>query len=489
MARVRSGGGFGKFVLGWVLGFISTLLILGGLGFWAYKSASIKTVEKIIGNDITNNATIENKTIEDWVKIVRGVMKEDKNSYTIAKFEQEFDVKMLDDSMYGISLDKIKSSSLKNIKAAFEDTLNTATFNNVLSIIDTSDDLGLLDTILDENITYYVNDNILYTSTTFIDANKVKFEYEINDGVVKFGENSATIVTDGDVEKVDIMFRNIPINIALSSMSDVTKDLKIYEVMGYTREGSEGNYIYKDNGTEVNSIMSSLAEYTVGDLSKSTTFNNLYVYEILGYTENLGEYYNNGTKVEGVLSILAPSTLGDLSNTIDNMTLGQALDIEQTSATGVIKALHGTKITELSTRVDTLKVYEVMGYYEHEDKYYHNFDGENYTNEVTGIMKAIANTNVNELGATIDTLKASDIFDEDSSIIKLLGADASTTTIKELPDVLPDKINETTIEDLIDLGMVDTTGIKADTINSIKSYTIKGFIEEYERLIELGSGL
>lgn len=355
MGKVKRGGGFGKFVFGWFMGFITTIVLLGGLGFWAYKSATIKTVEKVMKSEITDNETIESKTIEDWAELVEDII-EDKDTYSIADLEKDFDVKLVDDSMYGISLTKIKNSPLKDIKKAFEKTLNSATFNNILSLVNTNNQLGLLNTMLDKNVTYYINDNTLYTSSTFVDANKVNFEYEINDGVVEFGQNSATIVTDGDVEKVDIMFRHIPINTALSIMSDVTKDLKVCEVLGY--------------------------------------------------------YQNDG-------------------------------------------------------------------------KYYKTFDGENYANEVTGIMKVIADTNINDLGSAIDRLTASDIFDENSSIIKLLGEDANTTTINQIPDVLPSKINDTTIEDLIELNMINTDGIKPETINSIKGFTIKGFIEAYEDLLEL----
>ena len=47
--RVRSKHGFkgfGTFILGWFMGFICTILIIAGVGYWAYTSISVGRIEK-----------------------------------------------------------------------------------------------------------------------------------------------------------------------------------------------------------------------------------------------------------------------------------------------------------------------------------------------------------------------------------------------------------------------------------------------------------
>ena len=59
-------GGFGKFVLGWVLSLIFNLALVVGLGFWFYKNGTISGVEKTFGFEVgvisedAKNLTLEN---------------------------------------------------------------------------------------------------------------------------------------------------------------------------------------------------------------------------------------------------------------------------------------------------------------------------------------------------------------------------------------------------------------------------------------------
>ena len=130
--RQKGRGGFGKFILGWFVGFLCTLLLIGGLGYWTYLKVNIKKIEKWTKTDITNNKGIEDKTIKEWIAIASGVMKEDTNAYTIAQFEEDFGVKLLQDSLYGIDLTPIKTSPIKNIKEGLNTAIDSATFNNIL---------------------------------------------------------------------------------------------------------------------------------------------------------------------------------------------------------------------------------------------------------------------------------------------------------------------------------------------------------------------
>lgn len=486
--RRRSRGGFGKFILGWFTGFICTLLILAGVGYWAYTSVSIKKIEKWTKTDIINNEGVENKTIKDWIAIANNVLKEDTNAYTIAQFEEDFGVKLFSDTMYGIDLTPIKTSPITKIKDGLNEAIDNATFNNILSFMEVSQDkLGLLNTILDSEITYYVNNGKLYVDNSY--STEVEFSYEIDKSNIKLGNTWHTIKTEGGYKVIKPMLRHIPLQTAMSSIEGATKDLKIYEVLGYTREGEEGSYVYKDGGVEVTGIMATLAGYSVGELSNSETFNNLYVYEVMGYYYNNedGKYYQNydsststySNEVTGVLKILVPSTLGELNTTINNLTLGQALDVSKGEAEGVVKALYDTKITELNTATNNLKVYEVMGYYYNgeDGNYYENFDGTSYTNQVSGLMNAIAGSKINELDTTINTIKAKDVFDSSTIILKLFTAEElETLTVMDLPDQATSKINSSTIDYLVTQGIITGVDTSTSYYSSIKDKTLAQLI-------------
>jgi len=681
--RVRSKHGFkgfGTFILGWFIGFICTILIIAGVGYWAYTSISVKKIEKWTKTNIAgDNKGLRNLTLQDAVNIAMGIAK-GSDEYTLAKFEEDFDLKIFGDSLYGISLDKLKNSPIKEFKTAINETIDSATFNNILSFMDVNEEnLGLLKKVLDGEVVYYINDNKLCTEEN--DAStEVEFDYTIEGSTVKFSNTSHTISSG----KISPRFRDLPLSTAMTSMTDATKGLKIYEileyhydtstekyyqdysngiysnpvsgvmgaiagytiddladqskinelkiheVMGYYLNETDGDYYTTstfEEGTKVSGVMNSIAGKTLGDLSNQETFDNLYIYQVMGYTrvqissepidykytdgngdvtgimstiagktisqlddagafndvvvaDALGYYkhsdgtyyttptFDEGTEVTGVIAHLAgskisslsadiktlslgkilgvekgaednstiinalynstietlnsdiktlklgemlgiekgatgnsavidalyDSTIESLNQNINNLTLGSALGVDLSSATGVIKVLHDTKITELNTAMGELKVYQAMGYYydEPNNKYYNKYDKdtETYSEEVvlTGIMKAIANTKVNELTTTIDTLKAKDVFSvENTPVLKLFIKDygkanedrteLNNLNIMDLPNKVVDKLNsaDTKIGVLIDAGIINRTDIAED--DPVRNLTISSLID------------
>jgi len=494
--RVRSKHGFkgfGIFILGWFIGFICTILILAGLGYWAYTSISVRKIEKWTKTDITSNKGVEDLTIKKVVGIVQGINNSGSGAYTIAKLEEDFNITLIDEdnAPFGIDMSIIKNSPIGEFKKAIDDTIDTVTFNNVMSFMEVEGDLGLLNTVLDTEIKYYIKNGKLYTSSDY--STEVDFtNYTITETEVEFSNGTHTIKIECEHNVITPMLRHIPLNSAMENMESATQDLKIYEVLGYTQEETAvaGEYIYKDNGVEVTGIMASLAGYSVGELSDSETFDGLYVYEVMGYYENAGKFYKTYSggeyldEAEGVLKHLMPSTLGDLTTTINGLSLGQALDIEYASAKGVVKTFYNTPITDLASKIENIKIYEAMGYYynEADEKYYTTFDGTNYTNEVvlTGIMKAIIDTKVDNLGTTIENLKAVDIFDRATTpVLNLFVVDngdgtENTTeldnlTVMNMPNAVVDKINSdtTTIGTLIDAGVIEVEGTVSDTVRGM----------------------
>lgn len=437
--RIKTKRGFkgiGIFILGWFVGFVCTILILAGVGYWAYTSISVGKVEKWTKTDIAgDNEDIKSLTLQDVVGIAMGVAK-GSNEYTLAKFEEDFGLKLLGDSLYGINLDKLKNAPIKELKTALDSTIDSANFNNVLSFMGVEDaDLGLLKTVLDTKITYYINNNKLYTSDNY--DIEVGFEYSIEGNVVKFSNGSHTVSSN----KITARLRDLPLTTAMMSMQDATNSLKIYEVLGYEREGNENNYVYKDNGVEVTGIMKTLAGYSVSDLSNADTFNNIYIYEVMDYTREDSEggyvYKLNGTEVTGIMSKIAGKTIGQLGQndafdditvadalnyTIDNgvvkdknknivtgvvkylatsslitlstdiqaLTVGKILDVEESEATGVIKALYNSNLSTLKTDIDNLTLGSALGVEQA---------------NATGVIKVLYNTKITELDNSMKDLK------------------------------------------------------------------------------------
>ncbi len=382
--------GFGIFLLGWFIGLISTLGALVGVGFWAYTSINIRKIEKWTKNDITTNESLEKLTIKKAVGIIQGITSNGSDAYSINKLEEDFGVRLLEDSIYGISTDILKNAPIKDLKDALDDTIDSITFNNVLSFMDIShEELGLLDTVLEKNKEYYIYNGKLYSQyKDNVYSEEVGFTYEIKDDTVEFSNGSHTISIIDGVRVIKPRLSDMPIGIAVTSINDVVDDLEIYQILDYERTGTEGNYKYFDNDKEVSAVMASIAGFTVGELSSQDTFNDIYMYEVLGYKdEGNGEFsytndQNEKFKVTGAMKVIAGKTFGEISD---------------------------------PDTINTLKLYEIMGYYKVDDEYYEEFDGTNYDKKVTGVMKTFA-------GKTIEDLSDSNLID-DLQVWEVMGYD------------------------------------------------------------------
>ncbi len=382
--RVRSKHGFkgvGTFILGWFIGLISTILLLAGVGYWAYTSISVKDIEKWTKSDIAGgNKDVEKLTLQDVVNIAMGIAK-GSDDYTVAKFEEDFGIKILGDSLYGISLDQLKNAPFKDFKTAINDTIDSATFNNILSFMDVEEEnLGLLKTVLDGEITYYVVNGKLCTEEGKA-SSEVDFKYTIEGNTVKFS-NGAHTISSG---KITPRFRDLPLNTAMTSMTDATEGLKIYEILDYHYDEVTEKYYENYSGgvysNPVSGVMSAIAGYTIDDLGDQSKINDLKVFEVMGYYYNQADecYYttstfDDGTKVTGVMNALAGKTLGDLGD---------------------------------QSKINALKIYEVMGYYYNEaDESYYTTPNFAAGTKVSAVMNSIADKTLDELsdGQTFDNL-------------------------------------------------------------------------------------
>lgn len=261
-------------------------------------------------------------------------------------------------------------------------------------------------------------------------------------------------------------------SIADKTISDLSKDgafddVQLFEVLNLYEYN--GDYYEDENHTtKVNGVLNSIAEKTISQLSNEQTFNDIYIYEVMNYTrtevsEGVYTYKDkNNNDVNGVLGAIAGSTVGNLSTAIDDVKLGEALNLS--NPTGVLKALKDTEIKNLKTKIQDLTLTQAL-----------DLDGTE-----TGVLKALSGKKITELESAI----------EDLTIDSALGLDGTETgVLKALSGTkitaLESKINDLTLGEALQLDNSVTGVLKAlkDTkinelntrINGLEMWEVLGY--------------
>jgi hypothetical protein len=221
----------------------------------------------------------------------------------------------------------------------------------------------------------------------------------------------------------------------------------------YTNETDEhGNKIIDHwvdgNGVEVTGVMTAFAGLTIDEMSGGTAvqdaIQNITVADILGLKydntakvwfedKNSNGTYEEGvdTKSTGIMAALADTKVGGISSKMETIYIGEMLGYEaryQVSndeidhwvdgngvrVTGVVAALASTRVQDLNTRLQTIKVGEVLGYsYDSaNDVWYEDADGDGeYDNgeKVKGVTGALAGTELDGLSGALSNLQIGEI--------------------------------------------------------------------------------
>ena len=459
-ARIRSKHGFNgfrKFFLGFVMGIVSTILLLAGIGFWAYASLDLQTVEKLTKTNITDNNSLEKMTIKKAVAIMQGIAGTDTNTYTLAQFEEDFGI-TLPNSLgnTGITLEIVKNYPFKDMSQAVKETLETITFDNILELIgiEKADKLGVIDTLLDKEITYYVSLGKLYTNPER--TIEVDFNYIIDGSTVRLNTGIQNTIA---ANKVKFILSDLPLNSALTNMANTTENLKIYELLDYHYDSVTDRYYKNYNAgvysNPVGGVMDAIAGYTIDELTTQSKIDELKLCDVLGYyyNEEDGFYYTSesftlSSRVNSVMNSIADKSIGDLA---DDDTF------------------------------NSLHIYEVMGYYYNsgDECYYTNSDF-SAESKVTGIMATIAGKTIAQLddeGTFNDvlladalgyTISGSRVFESDgvtevTGVIKQLVLNGSTVS------TISTDVKALTIDQILDVDPSDD-----DTSNVIKALSARG---------------
>ena len=158
----------------------------------------------------------------------------------------------------------------------------------------------------------------------------------------------------GDILGVDIDAATTPAvvkalyNSKIGSLNADISNLQVYQVMGYTREGS-GPYIYKDGETEVTGIMAAIAGANINDIG--STIEGLKAKEIFN------------VETTAVLKLFETNELDEL--TIMNLpneltTKMNNVTVEKLVSTGLINITEEEQETAYYESIKGLKLKDII---------------------------------------------------------------------------------------------------------------------------------
>lgn len=327
-------------------------------------------------------------------------------------------------------------------------------------------------------------------------------------------------------------------------------DLTIGEIMKYTK-GEDG--IWRDSSNQqISKLMSTFAEIKVSELTNGTfnvndKIDNLFVGDLLEYTyDEINQVWldGGGNKVNDVIfNNIYSKRMSDMRNglnineILEGVKIKEVITINET-APEIMKIIADKNILTLSEEMHTIYVGQLQGYTRHEmpledsydtivpnevvisgttvlkkvnNKWYvakadckdpahtlatHTsncykvvwYTDNTYSTEVKGINEVISNNAMDDIDidAIVNNIKLlpyTEVIDADpnSGALSLISTD---TKICDLPDTLSNAVENATIQQLMNAGLLEITPAnqsKLDTVfggNSWESMTFETFISE-----------
>lgn len=181
----------------------------------------------------------------------------------------------------------------------------------------------------------------------------------------------------------------------------------------------------------------SLEDFATGNINVDSVLHGIVLADVLGYTrvEENGKtvwYDSNNQKVTGVMSVFA-----------------------------------GCTIDEVGTKINNVKIGELIGYEEIEDGVWASVNEETGELEkVHGFMNVIANNNVTSLGSAFEDLTIGDLIPEDdrSGIFAILSPD---TKLSEISTSVNDSISKSPLQFFMNQGLMSFGNEQQDMLDQI----------------------
>lgn len=287
---------------------------------------------------------------------------------------------------------------------------------------------------LEEDLTKLVDNITLYSVTDAMDLNTSNlgmFETILNETMTYYYNYSF------DQNNV----YTLPIN---NSNTEVAFEVKPVDASGNAYAGTGDVYLkigsYTTEKVQTNDSINIPFQYVPVKSAFNdfdSVINNLKLHEVLEYEKIDNEYYYNGQKVTGILATLADTNIGDLSS-----------------------------------EIKTIQLYEVFGYVKVGDTYYTD---STQTQEVSSLISALATATIETIDESIDNLKVLDVFDKNEvNLLQIIDDNTlEDLTILELPEAAAEAIETTTIQKLVDSGIIT---IEINLHESLQNMTIEQLI-------------
>lgn len=272
--------------------------------------------------------------------------------------------------------------------------------------------------------------------------------------------------------------------LAESTVGNIANDINsiaIGEMLGHTRKsevdenGETIEYWVDENGEKVTGIMGAFVDLSIDDLKDGDkvqdSIQNIKVADVMGLYEENGVWYNSdGTKATGVMSALAGTEVGDLSTAMQTIKIGQLLDLYQdedgvwrnsdgSRASGAIAAIADSSVATLNSDINNVKVGELLNYtYLAADNVnatagegWYSYDENTgaYT-KATGVTAALADSTINNMNTNLQNLMIGDVagYTYNTTDSKWYTSDGEEATgiLAELADLT---VNDLTKDDAI----------------------------------------
>ena len=152
-------------------------------------------------------------------------------------------------------------------------------------------------------------------------------------------------------------------------------------------------------------------------------------------------------------------------------------DTSDAKVTGIMAIFADCTINDVSDRVNTVKIGQFLGYTEHGDGVWYEYDELSGTEKpISGFMSKIANSSINgdnNIGNVFNELTVGDIVDEEErekGIFSIIPAD---TKITEIDSVVNSSITESPMQFFMNQGMVTFETTQQKLLDDICVYSAK----------------
>ena len=327
----------------------------------------------------------------------------------------------------------------------------------------------------DNTINYWKDANGARADTIMAVVANVKVSDIIN-GTINF---DAFIEMFGDIKLGEVLgYKNVDgvwidknTNTPAEGVVKAFVDMKLSEMQGNALQNKINTLKISDIMECETGLMKALANSTVNSLQNDVM--SIQIGVILDYTydQNTGLWTDkDGNVVSGIIAAVADLTPDTMSTGVDKIKIGTVLGMYQKDgiwyrdqectekATGIHAVLAKYTVggeTGISVALEQIKLGEIMGLYLGEDDKWYN--DEECTILADGLGASVADLSFGTFTADkveeiVKGLKIGDLFDTTGS--KVFSLIPNDTTIENLPGAIEDALEEITVQDAMDLGII-----------------------------------